>query len=205
MYPLTSIAWPYSGLRYWQTEFEFEWSQAQVQFFSKCKSCSWDAFLKCEKRENSAGFYMQGRQSLLTFLTIVTHWSRFTTNFYYLVIAEAVRVLCHLVMFLTVFFYWMYKMKYSQYQDSSVIHGWFVSCAFGWEMHRLSKSLEIRFRTASFLKLSLLSWPCLRPRRVEKCQAIVASLDGLQEQHLMVSLSILLSLMFFFPVSLSQA
>ena len=33
--------------------------------------------------------------------------------------------------FLTVFFFWMYKMKYSCYQDSSVIHGWIVYCAFG--------------------------------------------------------------------------
>ena len=33
------------------------------------------------------------------------------------------RVLCQLVMFLTVFFHWMYKMKYSCYQESSVIHG----------------------------------------------------------------------------------
>ena len=45
-------------------------------------------------------------------------------------IAEEDRVLCHLVMFLTVFFYWMYKIKSSCYQDSSVFHGWFVSCAF---------------------------------------------------------------------------
>ena len=44
-----------------------------------------------------------------------------------LLIAEAVRVLCHLVMFLTVFFYWMYRMKYSCYQDSSVIHGLFLA------------------------------------------------------------------------------
>ena len=44
-----------------------------------------------------------------------------------LLIAEADRVLCHLVMFLTVFFHWMYKMKYraSCYQDSSVVHGCF--------------------------------------------------------------------------------
>ena len=38
-----------------------------------------------------------------------------------LLIAEAHRVLCHLVMFKTVFFYLMYKMKYSCYQDCSVI------------------------------------------------------------------------------------
>ena len=35
-------------------------------------------------RENSTGFYMQGRQSLLTFLT-VTRWSRSTSNFYVLI------------------------------------------------------------------------------------------------------------------------
>ena len=66
-----------------------------------------------------------------------------------------------------------------------VIHGWFVYCAFGWEMHRLSKSLEIRFRIASFSKLSLLTCLCLRrTKRVEKSQAILAWLDDLQEQHL---------------------
>ena len=37
--------------------------------------------------------------------------------------AEADRVLCQLVMFLTVFFHWMHKMKFSCYQESSVIHG----------------------------------------------------------------------------------
>ena len=36
--------------------------------------------------------------------------------------AEADRGLCQLVMFLTVFFDWMYKMKFSCYQESSVIH-----------------------------------------------------------------------------------
>ena len=77
-----------------------------------------------------------------------------------LLIAEADRVLCHLVMFLTVFFYSMYKMKYSCYQDSSVIHGWFVYYAFsGWKMHHLSNSLEIRFRMASFFKNELTHLP----------------------------------------------
>ena len=126
---------------------------------------------------------MQGRQSLLTFFTTITRWSRSTSNFYALVgqnltrefggkfmrrlqtclmIAEADRVLCHLLMFLTVFFYLIYKMKYSCYQECSVIHGWFVYCGFGWEMHRFSKSLEIRFRVASFSKMSLLTCPCLK-------------------------------------------
>ena len=49
-----------------------------------------------------------------------------------LLTAEADRVLSQLVMF---FFYvilhWMYKMKYSCYQESSVIHGWFVYWVFG--------------------------------------------------------------------------
>ena len=62
MFLLTSIAWPYRGLRYRLTEFEcfikgirwqvstFQRSHAQVKFFLKCiwnKSCSWGAFLKC--------------------------------------------------------------------------------------------------------------------------------------------------------------
>ena len=68
---------------------------------------------------------------LFTFLTIVTRWSRSTSNFYALIgqnltgefmrkiyaaaeilftlTAEADRVLFQLVMFLTVFFHWMYK------------------------------------------------------------------------------------------------
>ena len=80
-------------------------------------------------------------------------WSRSTPNFYALIgqnltgefmgkihaasrklftlKSEADRVLCQLVMFLTVFSLWMYKMKYSCYQESSVIHGWFVYWVFG--------------------------------------------------------------------------
>ena len=53
--------------------------------------------------------------------------------------AEADRVLCQLVMFLTAIFDRMYKMKYSFYQESSVILGWFVYWVFGWEMRRFSK------------------------------------------------------------------
>ena len=44
----------------------------------------------------------------------------------FLLIAGADRVLCRLMMFFTVFSHWMYKMKYSCYQDSSVIHGLFI-------------------------------------------------------------------------------
>ena len=93
------------------------------------------------RRKNSASFFkMQaGRLSL----TMVTCWSRSTSNCYALIgsnltgefmrriyaaswklftlTAEADRVLSQFVMFLTVFFHWMYKMKYSCYQESSLI------------------------------------------------------------------------------------
>ena len=110
--------------------------------------------------------------------SLFSPWSRSTSNFYALIgqnltgefmrkiyaaswilftlTAEADRVLCQLVMFLTVFFHWMYKMKCSCYQESSVIHGcWFVYWIFGWGMLHLSKS-EIWFRIASFLFFTLL-------------------------------------------------
>ena len=63
-----------------------------------------------------------------------------------LLLAKADRFLCHLVMFLTAFFHWIYKIKYSCCQDSSAIHGWFVYWVmFGWELRRLSESSEIWF------------------------------------------------------------
>ena len=106
------------------------------------------------RTENSASCYRQGRQFLLFFLAMFTRWSRSTSNFYALIgqnltdefmrkiyaaswilftlTAEADRVLCQLVMFLTFFFHWMYKMKFSCYQESSVIHGQFVYWVFDW-------------------------------------------------------------------------
>ena len=104
MFLLTSIASPYRWLRYRPTEFEcfFEvirWQVATFQMiagsssiFLKCiwnKSCSWAALLKfCFRtdlgHENSTGFNMQWRQSLLTFLR-VTRWSRSMSNFYVLI------------------------------------------------------------------------------------------------------------------------
>ena len=48
----------------------------------------------------------------------------------------------------------------------------------------LVKVIGNQFRMASFSKMSLLTCPCSRRKRVEKYQAILASLDGLQEQHL---------------------
>ena len=106
MFLLTSIAWPYSGVRYRPTKFQcfFEGIRWQVDTFQmiagsssivlKCvwkKSCSWAALLNCWfrtdlGRENSTGYYiyMQGRQSLFTFLTF-THWSRSTSYSYVLI------------------------------------------------------------------------------------------------------------------------
>ena len=63
--------------------------------------------------------------------------------------------------FFNCLFYWMHKMKYSCYEESSV-YGWFVYCVpFGWH----------RFR---FL-------PCLMRKRVQKSQTILALLDSFQE------------------------
>ena len=59
-------------------------------------------------------------------------------------------------------------MKFSCYQESSVIHGWVVYWVFGREKRRLSKS-EIQFRMA---------------KRVAKSEAILALLDTFQELHL---------------------
>ena len=71
----------------------FKWSQAQVQCFFKLK---WNMFCLCAAqlkfwfqtdlgRESSASCYRQGRQLLLTFLTMFTRWSRSTSNFYALI------------------------------------------------------------------------------------------------------------------------
>ena len=180
--------------------------------FLKCicnKSCLWAALLKFwfqsdPGRENSTSFYMQGRQSLLTFLTMVTRWSRSTSNFYALIgqnlTGEFMRkIYAASENFLIDSWSWqgfasscdvlncLFLLGETELLTRlfCVIHGWFVYCAFGWEMHRLSKLLEIRFRMASFSKISLLICPCLRhTKRIEQCQAILAWFDDLQEQHL---------------------
>ena len=182
-YPLTSITWPYRGLRCQliEVEYLFEVIRWQVTSFQMIAGSSliflihmkYVVFYMCRtikilisnwpRKLKFSQFLQAGKtcQLLLTFLTKVTRWSRSTFNFYALIgqnltgefmqkiyaaswilftlTAEADRVLCQLVMFLTVFFHWMYKMKYSCYQESSVIHGWFVYWVFGWEIRRLSK------------------------------------------------------------------
>ena len=65
-------------------------------------------------------------------------------------------------------------------------------------MHRLSKSLEIRFRMASFSKMSLLTCLCLRRERVEKSQAILEHLMTFRSSIATGKPEQLLSLMCFF-------
>ena len=119
-----------------------------------------------------------------------------------LLIAEADRVLCHLGMFLTVFFYWMYKMKYSCYQDSSVIHGWFVYRDFGWEMHRLSKSLETDFGWHRFQKWAYslaLVWGVRGLKSIKRfCPHLMALRSCISTQLSTGKPEQLLSLMVFF-------
>ena len=73
--------------------------QNEIQLLSRVFCYSWLVCL--------LGFWLRNAAS----------WNLFTLT------AEADRVFCQLVMFLTFFFHWMYKMKFSCYQESSVIHG----------------------------------------------------------------------------------
>ena len=92
-----------------------------------------------------------------------------------LLIAETDRVLCHLLMILTVYFHWICKMKYSCYQEYFVIHGWFVY----WILVKnaplvgnpISESIVFRNEPTHFTLL-------------EKFQAILVLSDGFQELHL---------------------
>ena len=100
-------------------------------------------------------------------------WNLFTLT------AEADRVLCQLVMFLTVFFHWMYKMKRSCYQESSVF--FMASLFIGFLVERCvacqsrkSDSGWHRFRFS----------PCLMRKRVQKSPAILALLHSFQELQL---------------------
>ena len=118
----------------------FKWSQAQVSFFFQFiwnMSCISAAQLKFWfqtdlGRENSASYYRQGRQLLLTLLTMITRWSRSSSNFYAVIgqnlTGEFMQRLESCLLWqlkLTEFgvILWMYKMKFSCYQESFVIHG----------------------------------------------------------------------------------
>ena len=104
-YPLTSITWPYRGLRCRPIEVEylFEVIRWQVTSFQMIAGSSliffkfiWNMLCLCAAqlkfwfqtdlgRENSASYYRQGRQLLLTFLSMVARWSRSTSNFHALI------------------------------------------------------------------------------------------------------------------------
>ena len=184
-YPLTSITWPYRGLKCRPIEVEyffevirwqitsFKWSQAQVYFF---QWFIWNMLCLCHYGPALLRFWFQtdlGRENSASFLKIqagktfsyhghalvtlyvqflCSDWSKFDRWVHAENLCSILKVVYFdslrwswqsfvstCVMFLTVFFHWMYKMKYSCYQESSVIHGWFVYWVFGWEMRRLSK------------------------------------------------------------------
>ena len=94
-----------------------------------------DLFLPWSRVGHALFYALIGQNLIGEFMRKIyaASWKMFTLT------AEADKVLCQLVMFLTVFFLWMYRMKYSCFQESSVIHGWFVYWVFGWEIRHLSK------------------------------------------------------------------
>ena len=154
---------------------------------------------------------------LLTFPTIVTRWPLSTSNFYALIgqnlTGEFMRkIYSASVNLLTDIWSWQ-SFVWScnvlnclflldvrneiQLLPRFFCNSWFVYCAFGWEMHRLSKSLEIRFRMASFSKLSLLTCPCSRRERVEESQAILAWPSGAASRLVSLSNYCILYVLFF--------
>ena len=105
--PLTSITWPYRGLKCRPIEVEyffkvirwqitsFKWSQAQVYFFQGFISnmlclCHYGTallgfwFQTDLGSENSSSFILKYRRGR-PYLTMVTRWSRSTSNFYTLI------------------------------------------------------------------------------------------------------------------------
>ena len=140
-------------------------------------------------------------QLLLTFLTKVTRWSRSTSNFYALIgqnltgelmwkiyaaswilftlIAEADRVLCQLVMFLTAFFYWVYK-KW----NSAAIKSLLLLVASLFNGFLVEKYVACQSRKSDFGYHRFRFSPCLMCKRVEKSEAILALLDSFRELHL---------------------
>ena len=134
--------------------FDFSKSQALITLYVQFLCSDWSKFDRWVHVENLCSVWK------------LAYWLLKLTEF-------CVILWCFKLSFST---WYQYKMKYSCYQDCSVIHGWLVYCAFCWQMHCLSKSLEIRFRMTSFSKMRLLTCPCLRGKRVKKSQAILEHL-----------------------------
>ena len=189
------------------------------------KSSSWAAHLKRWfrtdlGRENSTGFYiyMRGRQSLLTFLT-VRRLSRSTSNFYVLIgqnltgefmwkiYAASGNLLTDswsLQSFVSScdVLNWLFLLGVQneiQLLSRLFCNSWLV-CLLPFLLTNapLLKVMEIRFRMASFWKMSLLTCPCLRRKRVEKSQAILEHLMTFRSSISTGKPEKLLSLMCFF-------
>ena len=125
------------------------------------------------RRENIASYYRQGRQLLLTFLTMVTCWSRSTSNFYALIgqigqVSSCGKFMQHfetgllLQLKLTQFCVnlWCFNCLFPldvqneiQLLSRIFINGWFVYWVFGWKIRRLSKS-----EVASFSFFAFQTW-----------------------------------------------
>ena len=165
-------------------------------------------------RENSTCFYM-----ILTFLSIVKRWPRSTSNFYALIGQNLTREFMRKIYAASGNLFadsWSGQSFVSSYDVFNClflvavqneiqllsrfffIHGWFVYYSFVWEMHRLSKSLEIRVWMASFSKMSLLTCPCSRRKRVESLKRFWLHLMAFRSSLSTGKPELLLSLMCFF-------
>ena len=125
-------------------------------------------------RENSASCYRQGRQLLLTFLTMFTRWSRSTSNFYALIGQNLTgefmwKIYAHFESCL------LWQLKLTQFCDV-------FNCLFSLDVQNEIQLLSgvicfswlvcIRFRMVSF-SFS----PCLMLKRVAKSEPILALLN----------------------------
>ena len=147
-YSLTSITWPYCGLGCRPVKLSadkllvFKWSQAQVYFFLihmkyavficsriTILNSNWPRmrkFMQLLQAGKTVAFDFSPRPRVgralrpIFMLWLVKNW-QVSSNLFTLT-AEADIVLCHLVMFLTVFFHWMYKTKFSCYEESFGIY-----------------------------------------------------------------------------------
>ena len=190
--------WSYPLTRYWFSNDH----RLKFNFFKKFiwnMLCSCAAQVKFWFQtdlghKNSASCYRQGRQLLLTFLAMFTRWSSSMCNLYALIgqnltgkfmrkiyaaswilfnlTAEADRVLCQLVMFLT------FSTGCTKW-NSAAIRSLLLFMASLFIGFLVESKSEIRFQIASFSFSS-----CLMRKRVAKSEAILALCDTFQELHL---------------------
>ena len=181
-------------------------------FFFKCignKLCSWAALLQFWfqtdlGRENSASYYRQGRQLLLTFITIVTRWSHSTSNLYALIGQNLTSEFMPKIyaasgnlftdncsswqsfapsynVFNCLIFHWMYEIKHSYYRRF-FCHSWLV-CLLGFGLRNAPLVKAIGNPTSDGIVFVFhLAW------RVRGLKSLMrfwhSSLDGFQGLHL---------------------